>query len=108
MPWVAASGAEGLAKVTLTLCGAGEPLAASYTVRLCFAEHADLQPGDRVFGVALQGRRVIEQLDIVREAGRGTGLVKEFRGIAARDTLTVDLAPVAGRPTLCGIEAVLE
>ena len=108
LPWVAASGAEGLGRITITLGKAGAPGAASYTVRLCFAEHDDLAPGDRVFGVALQGKRVLEQFDIVREAGREIGLVREFRHISARDTLTVDLVPVAGETTLCGIEAVLE
>ncbi|MCK5804157.1 MAG: PQQ-binding-like beta-propeller repeat protein [Lentisphaeria bacterium] len=108
LPWVAASGAEGLSKVTLTLCKAGTASVARYTVRLCFAEQGDLKPGDRVFGIALQGKRVIEQLDIVKEAGRATGLVREFRGVQVADTLNVELISIAGKPTLCGIEVVLE
>jgi outer membrane protein assembly factor BamB len=108
LPRVTASGAEGLTKIAVTLRKPGNAQTASYTVRLFFAEYDDLKPGDRVFGVTLQGKRVIEQLDIRKEAGRKTGLVREFRNISADDTLTVDLVPVTGKPTLCGIEIALE
>ncbi|MBT3375497.1 MAG: PQQ-binding-like beta-propeller repeat protein [Lentisphaerae bacterium] len=108
LPRVAASGAEGLTTLTVTLAKDGDVQAASYTVRLCFAERDDLKPGERVFGVALQGKRVVEQLDVVKEAGLKTGLVKEFHGIDVPETLKIELIPAVGKPILCGVEVVLE
>jgi len=107
-PTVTASGAEGLTQIAITLRQTGDAKPANYTVHMLFAEYDDLATGDRVFGVALQGKRVIERLDILAEADRRTGLVKEFRNISADDVLTIDLIPITGRPTLCGIEAVQE
>ena len=82
-----------------------------YTVRLYFAEPDDsLDQGDRVFSVALQGKTVLNDLDIMREAlGPHCCLVKEFRGIPLGDELRVKLTPVRGRPAvLCGIELIAE
>jgi len=83
-----------------------------YTVRLCFAEPDDVQPGERVFDVAIQGTMVLKGFDIAREAGgpRRT-VVKEFKGIALEQTLQVTLTPGPGKelgPVLCGIEIVAE
>lgn len=107
--WVAASGARGLTGLTVTL--AEEPdTPRSYTVRLHFLEPDAVEPGQRVFDVSLQGRRVLEQVDIVQEAGgRQRGLVKECKGIRVLDDLVVALTPrTALPPVLCGIEIVIE
>jgi outer membrane protein assembly factor BamB len=109
LPWVTASGAEGLTSLKLTLRsaakGAGSPPTARlYTVRLFFAENTAAAPGARVFAVALQGKTVIEALDLAHEVGRDLGLVKEFHGVEADTTLTVSLVPKTGKTLLCGIE----
>ncbi|MDP6502038.1 MAG: malectin domain-containing carbohydrate-binding protein [Planctomycetota bacterium] len=76
-----------------------------YTVRFHFMEPDTVKPGERVFGVSLQGRKVIERLDIVKAAGGPKRiLVREFRGIRARSRLTVTLNPQAGQAVLCGLE----
>ena len=65
---MAASGAKGLRKVTLTL----DPDAnqeRTYTVRLHSAEPDDVKLGERVFDVAMQGKTVPQRFDVVREAG---------------------------------------
>jgi len=107
-PRVTASGAEGVEKLAVTLREPGAAAPGTYTVRLYFAEHAALAPGDRIFKVSLQGRPVIGRLDIAREAGCNVGLMREFHGVLVDDRLTVGLSPVVGRPVLCGIQAVLE
>jgi hypothetical protein len=89
------------------------PTPQPYTVRLHFAEPRDLQPGDRVFDVAIQGRRVLEALDIARAAG-GThrAMVQEVTGIGVKDDLEIELTPsptvTRHPPLLCGIEIVAE
>jgi hypothetical protein len=61
----------------------------------------------------VQGRCVLADLDISREAGRPwRGLVKEFTGVRVTPDLTVMLtlwvfAPMP-EPVLCGIEVVTE
>ena len=112
MSWVGASGGEGLEAVTVTLAPAGAD-ERPYTVRLFFAEpHDHVQGDERVFDVMLQGETVLDDLDVVAEAGgpRAT-IVKEFQGVRIGEALTVGLAPSdAARhpPILCGIEIVAE
>jgi hypothetical protein len=78
-------------------------------VRLYFAEPTAKKPGERVFSVMLQGKEVLTDFDIFREAGStGVGVVKEFRGVFADRILTLKLSPKAGDTLLCGIEVVRE
>jgi len=78
----------------------------SYRVRLHFVELEDAKPGERVFDVNVQGKTVIENLDVVKEAGGPrTALVKDVHGIQAGDTLTLDLVPRSEHPPiLSGVE----
>ena len=77
------------------------------TVRLYFAEPRAIRPGERVFDVQLQGKTVLPDLDIVKEAGAPDRvLVKEFSGIPLGGELRVTFIPKSGQPLLCGIEIV--
>lgn len=109
--WVAASGAKGLESLTVTLGGEDDPERA-YTVRLHFAEPDGLEGGKRVFHVELQGKRVLENLDVCKEAGGpGRGLVKELKGVRVGADLTVRLTPTSPdhrQAVLSGIEIVAE
>lgn len=79
MPWVVASGCEGVRSLTI------DKTSGSYTVRLFFAEPNDsVKRGDRVFDVQLQGRTVLSDFDVVAEAGGPRiGVVKEFTNVRA-------------------------
>ncbi len=68
----------------------------SFTVRLVFAEPEHIKTGERVFDVAVQGKVVLKDFDIVRDAGGPRhSLVKEFTGIEANGQLSVRLTPAA-------------
>ena len=91
-----------------------EPVAATgserpYTVRLVFCEPDVKEAGQRVFDVALQGRKVLTDFDVAREAGgaRRT-VVKAFTGILADKELALTFTRKTGDPLLCGIEIVAE
>ena len=108
--WIASSGAKGLRELKLKLTK-GE--ARRYTVRLYFAEPDDIQVGQRIFDVELQGRRVEGNLDILKEAGSPwRTLVKEFKDVEVRGELLLRLTPARNatvRTTiLCGLEVVAE
>ncbi|RJP27830.1 MAG: hypothetical protein C4527_12335 [Candidatus Omnitrophota bacterium] len=112
LKWVAASGAKGLRKITLQLATDPQP-AQTYAVGLLFAEPDPLQPGDRVFDVSIQGRKVLRDFDIRREAGAThRGIVKEFHRISISRDLEIALDPRDKRspyaPILCGIEIISE
>jgi hypothetical protein len=109
LPWVASSGVRGVEAVAIKLLPAESP-DRDYTVRLHFAEPEDLNAGDRVFGVTVQGRRLLDGFDIVKEAGRPLkGVVKEFRGVRVNDELRLSFHPVGKRPAvLSGVEVVAE
>ena len=87
--WVTASGAKGLTSLKVQL-GTSDKQPRKYTVRLYFAEPDDLQAGDRVFQVEMQGQRVLSALDVFQKGGgRNRGVVKEFPGIKVGDALVI-------------------
>jgi hypothetical protein len=124
VPGVGASGAREITSLVLTLAPTpspytvtpADPLAErerSYTVRLHFVEPDNLGPGERVFDVALQGKVVLNEFDIAREAGGSARvIVKEFRGVKVRKELTLTLTPAEGctknAPVLSGVEVRAE
>ena len=110
--WVAASGAKGLTSLAIKLADK-DAAPRKYTVRLHFAEPEDVQPGERVFDVSVQGRMALRGLDVVQEAGGSNrALVKEFSGIEVKDRLVVELTPDAAKAipsaVLSGIEIQAE
>ena len=112
MKWVAASGAQGLTAITITLDKKAEE-DRLYTVALYFIEPDEVKPGMRVFDVAVQGRQVLKDFDIVAEARRTNHMiVREFNGISVRGDLTVTLTPSASgkanSTVLCGIAVAAE
>jgi outer membrane protein assembly factor BamB len=121
LPWVAASCLRNVKAVTIDLDpgrvktkdekpqGAAAP---AYTVRLCFAELEAMKPGERVFDVSIQGRKVLENFDVVRAAGAANrSLIKQFSGVRVADKLRIDFQCRPGSkapPFICGVEAVEE
>ncbi len=110
--WVAASGVKGLSSVRITL--AKEPVKPqSYTVRLYFAEPEDCRPGERVFDVVIQGKRVLRNFDIVKNAGEQNKLVvKEFRNIEVEKDLKIEFNQCDKEntdvPVISGIEVLAQ
>jgi len=104
--WVAASGFEGDASVTITL-DTDNNQTRPYTVRLYFCEPRETESARRTFDVALQGKTVLEGFDVVLEAGgRNRGIVREFANVTASTDITVALKATSGRSVLSGIEIV--
>jgi outer membrane protein assembly factor BamB len=100
--WIAASGIVGAQTISIPLGGSGK-----YTIRLHFAEIENLKAGERIFDVAVQGRKVLTSFDVARTAGGAMrSVVKEFTGVTVNGTLTVTLTSKKGRTLLCGLEAV--
>lgn len=106
LPWVAGSNAQGEMTVTVQM-GPGDP--SPHTVRLLFAELADVKPGERVFDVKVQGAVVAEKLDLAK-AGVCRAVVRELKGVMLGQTLTVELTSAGGAlpPLLSGIQVVAE
>ena len=112
--WVAASWGLGIHTVEVMLGpGSAEAGERPYRVRLYLIEPEHTAPGARILSLGLQGRVVEPALDIVKEAGGPHRLLtREFRGVAVRDRVTVELGAAAGskdsRPILCGVEIIAE
>ncbi|MCP4639369.1 MAG: hypothetical protein GY851_03000, partial [bacterium] len=111
--WIGASGIEGLTRLKITLAnGDTAKKMEPYRVRLYFAEMGDAGPGDRVMTVRVQGKKVLDDFDVVQEAGgpRRT-LVREFEGVNVKDALEIELAQSGDAnlgPILSGIEILAE
>jgi outer membrane protein assembly factor BamB len=110
--WVVASGAKGLTALRIKLAD-GDKQPRKYTLRLHFAEPDEIQAGERVFAVNVQGQPAIAALDVMKESGgQFISLVKEIRGVEVADELTIELAPAASSKlqasVLSGIEIQAE
>jgi len=109
--WVAASGIEGVSRVTIGLAKGDSP-PRKYTVRLHFAEMQGAAAGQRVFRVAIEGNESSTMVDIAGEAGPRTALVRQFTGIEVAGELSIHFTPRDDgqkfMPLLCGIEVVEE
>jgi outer membrane protein assembly factor BamB/ubiquinone/menaquinone biosynthesis C-methylase UbiE len=111
--WVAASGVEGLESLTISLVAKGDTAAAAeeqtYTIRLYFAEPDEIAIGARVFDIEIQGERVVSRLDVRDEAGGAQRmLLKEVKGVVAKDSLKIRFATHTGSTLLCGVEILAE
>jgi outer membrane protein assembly factor BamB/precorrin-6B methylase 2 len=106
--WIGASGLEGQIEMDITI--AGEQMTErSYTVDLHFAELFEKKPSERIFDVFIQGDKVLQNFDIVKEAnGINKTIVKSFKGIKAKDTIVIKCLPCENspdsKPILCGVE----
>jgi len=125
LPWVSASGLIGAGAMTIKISpvdavvsnappGAAGALLdgeepAPFTVRLHFAEPDNIGVGERIFTVGLQGKKILRNFDIRREAGAfRRAIVREFRGVKIRDTLTLDMVAAKGDVVICGVELIAE
>jgi outer membrane protein assembly factor BamB len=117
LAWVAASGLNGVATITIdlgaTVEGDGASDERAYSVNLHFSEPDGLKPGQRTFDVYLQGALVREALDIAAEAGGAyRPLVVRFGAIPVTRELEIRLSPSDGMaghlPVISGIEAIVE
>lgn len=104
--WVAASGLIGVRRARVPLDGVDE--SKELVVRLVFCEPEHTEPGRRVFGVALDGKELLKNLDVVKEAGGPfRAVVREFRGIRARGgALELTFSGSRGEPLICGVELI--
>jgi outer membrane protein assembly factor BamB len=109
--WVTSSGLKNVNEISVTLGTMPRPR--PYTVKLYFAEPDHLPAGQRLFHVDIQGKRVLSDFDIAKEAGGpARTLIKEFKGITAQGNIVVRMTPAAHSgvrvPILCGLELILE
>ena len=112
-PWLFTSGCVGLLRCEVPLCDEGDALA--YCVRLGFMAPEGDQPGRRVFDVRIQGKVVLSDFDIAKEAGGANkAIVKEIPGVSVKGRLAVELVPkgsvveASQAPLVNFIEAVRE
>jgi hypothetical protein len=76
------------------------PETRKYTIRLYFMETDHVKPGKRVFDIRIQNAVAARNVDIVKETGAPhTALVKEFTGITADKTVTIEFIPRTSRHT---------
>ena len=109
--WALVSCARGLRRCLVPLLGEQDG-PAKYAVRLYFAELENDQERRRVFDVALQGETVLENFDVVKEAGGyRRAVVREFDGIPVVRNLEIEFIPASEQissmdqaPILCALE----
>jgi uncharacterized cupredoxin-like copper-binding protein len=81
------------------------------TLRLYFAEQdAEAKKGQRVFGVSVNGKDLLSEFDVMKEAGGARKLVmREFRGVAmGAGGVKLEFASSVGEPIISGVEVIAE
>ncbi len=88
LEWVAAFKREGEGEILVE-----DLLGDTYAVRLHFAElDEDVEAGERVFNVYIDGEKVLDEYDIVNRSGANLrGVVEEFEAEVSGDSLTLEL-----------------
>lgn len=108
-PWVSSSALCGIMSLEIVLSNELSVPESSYTVKLYFSELGNKKPGERVFDIAIQDRKVTDRFDIVTEAGKpDKEVIKSYYGIKAGQTLKIDLVPIRGNTMISGIELLQE
>jgi hypothetical protein len=108
-PWISSSAIGGIRTLEISLSKEELVPNAAYKIKLYFSELEDKQKGDRVFDVTIQGKKVLENFDIMAEAGKeNKEIIKTFTGIVAGNTLTIEMIPEKGNTILSGIELIQE
>jgi len=75
-----------------------------YNVTLKFCEGEMDKPGARVFDVSIEGKKVLERLDIFEAAGRYSKIDFNFLNMQVRDgRLDIDFADRIGYPCIAGL-----
>jgi len=102
LPWVAASGARGLRRLTL------EVEDGDYAVNLVFLEPETIERGERVFDVSLQGQRVETDFDVVGAARGGRrSVIRSYPATSQDGKIVIEFASKTSRPTvLSGVELI--
>lgn len=108
-PWVTASAIGGIRSFEIKLSDEENVTETNYTIKLYFSELENKKPGERVFNIAIQNNKVLDNFDIVKEAGKkDKEIIKEFAGIKAGKNLKIEMSPVLGNTILSGIELIQE
>lgn len=74
-----------------------------YEVELKFAETKFEKPNQRVFDVSINGRKIIEKLDLAKEIGFQRALTKRFK-VSSTNGIVVDFAAFQGKSILSGVK----
>src|SRR5690606_6577220 len=82
------------------------PQAATYRVRLHFAETVFDRAGKRVFGVTAEGATKVAKVDVAAEVGHNVALVKEFDVAVTDGTLNLGFVRSVEDPMISGIEVL--
>jgi outer membrane protein assembly factor BamB len=108
-PWIFSSCGRGLKRCVVPVMTENDR-PAEYAVRLYFAELENGKAGSRVYNVKLQGKTVLAEFDLPKEAaGSHKAVVKEFSGVPISRNLVLELAPNGkgtAMPVLSGIEII--
>jgi beta-galactosidase len=77
----------------------------AYSIELLFAERKFDQPGKRIFDVSINGKPLIEHLDLAATTGRNRALTKEV-DVEVKDGISITFRSIVGEPVLSGVRVV--
>jgi hypothetical protein len=80
-----------------------------YRVRLTFIEPDQLDEGERLFDILVQGRKVLGKYDIAKSAGGSMrAVVETIQDVVVEDFIHLRFRSIKGKPILSGLELIRE
>jgi beta-galactosidase len=76
--------------------------AGEYQVDLLFAEMKFDKPGERIFDAKVNGKLVLEKLDLVKQVGARQAFIQQCR-ISSTGGINIEFSAVKGKPILSGV-----
>jgi len=76
--------------------------AGNYQVDLLFAEMKFDKPGERIFDVKVNGKLVLEKLDLVKQVGPQQAFIQQCR-VSSAGGINIEFNAVKGKPILSGV-----
>lgn len=106
--WIAASGVEGIEKLTIKR-PSGVEEDAECEIRLYFAEVSKLNKGERKFDIRIQGELAKSGFDIVAEGGLKQVVIQVFEGVPFGDEIELRFESKGQKPAaISGIEILID
>ena len=98
-PWMVASGISGMSSIKIK----NITPKSNCQLKLYFAEPDKLKPGERVFDIFIDGKKVVKNLDIVKEAKGVRKLMVITLNINIGNNLELKFVPLKGSSIISGI-----
>ena len=100
--WITKSGVEGVTEVIVptAINQKSNHSKSKYSIKLHFPQKEDLQPGERVFDISIEGKLLAQDFDLAKDQ------IFSVDSLDVTGRLDIMFTPKAGKAAICGVEMI--